>query len=83
MKTFEIYENGVRFAVIEALTGVSALRKATREYPRRASDYNVSRGEEFVVVWRACELGRKAWAASADVTVPGNGSNGCTFYDAH
>jgi len=82
MRKFEIYEEGTNFATIQARTGVSALRKAAREYPRRPSDYNLEPGDEgFTVTWCAAERG-EPWAASAEITVPGRSDHGCSFYES-
>ena len=72
MKTFQIFEDGQKFATIKASTGAAALRRAAREYPRNACDYNCEPGEKFSITWRACEPGQD-WAASAEVNVPGRG----------
>lgn len=79
MRKFEIWEDGTRFATIQARSGVSALRKAARDFPRRPSDYNLEPGEKFTVVWRACEPGER-WDASADISVPGRSDYGCSFW---
>jgi len=50
MKTFEIREEGIKFATIEARTVVSALNKAAKQYKRRACDYN---GYVGPVTWGA------------------------------
>jgi len=82
MRKFEIWEDGTRFATIQARSGVSALRKAAREFPRRESDYNMEDDDEpFTVTWRACEPG-ETWDASADITVPGRSDHGCYFYES-
>ena len=78
MRKFEIWEEGQKFATIEARDAVSAVRKAARQFPRRAVDYNVEPGESYLIAWRACEPGQR-FAARADVTVPGRGDRGCDF----
>lgn len=80
MKTFEIYEHGCKFATIEADNATSALRKAAKEYPRRAVDYNVEPGDAVSLVeWRAFEIGSLEMRATAKITVPGRGLTGCEF----
>ena len=80
MKTYEIYEDGIKFAAIEAGTATSALRKAAREYPRRAVDYNHDPSDPaFFVTWRAAEVGATGCRASAEIIVPGKGTRGCKF----
>jgi len=80
MKTFEIYEHGNMFATIEAANATSALRKAAKEYPRRAVDYNVQPGDAaYLITWRASETGAREHQATAQITVPGVGAKGCTF----
>jgi hypothetical protein len=50
MKQFEIREDGNKFAVIPARSAESALKKAAKQFPRRACDYN---GYIGPVTWRA------------------------------
>ena len=50
MKTFEIREEGTRFAKIEARTAESSLNKAARQFPRRSGDYN---GYVGPITWSA------------------------------
>lgn len=78
MKKFEIYEDGVRFATIEAQNAKSALRKAARNYPRHLADYN---GYIGTVVWRASEIGDgMPWEGGAEISVPGKSDYGCRFW---
>jgi hypothetical protein len=80
MARFEIWENDTRFATIEARNGVSALRKASREYPRRRCDYNMEADDKpFTVTWRACKP-NESWTASAEIIVPGRSDHGCSFH---
>lgn len=72
MKQFEIREDGVKFAAIEARTPEAALRKAARAYPRRQADYHDYTGP---ITWRAFEIGGDE-RASAIVQVPSRGSRG-------
>jgi len=76
MKNFSIYENGNKFATINARTAGSALRKAAKEYPRKSADYNLEPGQSTTVDWTATDGTTKATAA---VSVPGVGVAGCEF----
>jgi len=81
MLKFDIFEDGVRFATVEARTAVAALRKAADAYPRRAADYNMEPGDKgFMVDWYAREVNGSG-SAKASVTVPGRSAHGCRFYD--
>lgn len=72
MKTFLIREEGQVFARVRARTAEGALRRAAREYPRHAVDYNVSEGERFSIEWHASEA-YGTERATARVDVPGDG----------
>lgn len=69
MKTFRVYEEGMAFASVKAKNGVSALRKAARQFPRQAADYNDTTGR---VVWRAES---ESHYALASVPFPSRGSD--------
>lgn len=72
MKTFLILEDGNLFAALKARTAEGALRKAAREFPRRAVDYNLRDGESCNIEWFA----REAYgteSARATVEAPGKG----------
>lgn len=80
MTEFQIVENGTVFATIEARTAKAALRKATKQFPRRRCDYNMDPGDEqFTVEWRAFPVGSTDSGATAIVTVPGRSDSGCRF----
>ena len=66
MKLYGVYENGHRFAVVEAMTAVAALNKAEREFPRYAVDYN---GYVGPVTWYAEQVGNDRDRASKTVHV--------------
>jgi hypothetical protein len=80
MPNFEILENGNKVATIAALTAKSALRKAAKEYPRRACDYNMSPDDATITVeWFAVDTSGRSNRASAQISVPGVGLKGCSF----
>ena len=66
VNTYEIHEDGMRFATIEARTAQAALFKAAKQYKRRAADYN---GYVGAVEWSAFAPGEPHSSASITVLV--------------
>jgi hypothetical protein len=86
LKSFDIFENGIRFATIEAVNATAALRKTAKSHPRRAVDYNMHPEDPAITVtWYAAEVGVPRTAsnsehqATAEIRVPGIGLRGCKF----
>ncbi len=67
MIKFEIHEEGNgKFATIEARTAASALKKAAKQFQRRAVDYSGYKGP---VTWRAFTAGEPYALASIELQV--------------
>ena len=77
MTKFQIVEEGFTFATIEARTAKSALRKATKQFPRSTDSYN----DSGTIEWYARSEDGSRLLASASVKFPGHGDSGCTFRD--